>query len=710
LLLDGRVRWVGSVVAGTLLGALGPPFTAAAGSPTTLAEPTGRPSAASAAVGDLQRQAAGLQLQILDAVQTYELARARSVQVGARARQLQRQAERAQAEASRRRVDLSRFAADLYRRGGVSQMPLVVLSLPERSDPAPSMHAISRLHSVGEAKSQRVMQAIAADRRARQLAAATVRAASIRRAAAVKAAQAYRSLEVKTAAVQAELGARLSTLDAAYRAREMEQEARNREAWRHWRRYLGDLAAAQVVPPAASQLNDPSALPARLRPVRGSDGRVVLGVAQVERAGAPLVVLPAETIRAVSAAFGAVGVPYAPEALGSHEFGCGGLTRFAWRRAGYLLAGDPAAQATGLQGVAPSQLQVGDLVFFGDRTVGIHHVALYIGAGLVLSSDPVAGKVGAQPLTREDMFAAARVTLPPLGGPAAAPTPAPGARPMRCGTSRAGNLGTSGGAWTTPLAKGTYSLSAPFGIAGGRWSSGHHTGQDFAAPIGTPVHAASDGVAQVQHPSWAGNLVRIQHGGNLESWYAHLSRVLVMPGQRVAAGTVIGTVGGLGNSTGPHLHFEARLAGRPVNPMLFLTGSRAGWGGFLNGMIPEAQLCRLGVGTHVLRCDAARAWTALSRAYARRFGEPLCVSDSYRSYQTQVKLFATKPDLAAPPGTSNHGWGLAVDLCGGVNDFRTSRHKWVADNAPRFRWRHPRWADRGGSRPEPWHFEFGPAS
>jgi len=694
--LIARMWWAGSITVMAVVGSLA--AIPAAGAQTVGAETTG------ATVADLQRQSAQLQLQLLEAVTRYESSRAKSAEINARAEELQRQAKRARDEAASLRDELGRFAAGLYRSGGVGDIPMAVLSLPQEIDPGAAMHVISGLEGVSEAKSLRVTQAIAAQERARQLADTVVRAASIRRAAAARAAAAYEAIEAKTAAVQAELASQLATLDASYRARAIEQDARNRAAWGRWRQYLADLAAAQVVPPPARALNDSSALPAPLRPLRDSAGRAVRGVAQVEHDGTPLVVLPAETIRAVSAAFGQLSVPYAADAMGPQEFGCGGLTRHAWRQAGYRIPGDPAGQWAGLRPVERSQLQVGDLVFFGDETVGIHHVAFYLGADMVLSSDPVAGEVGAQPLPVDGLFGSARVTLPRPGRPAPLPTPADGVPPMKCGTAQ---VAAAGSVWTMPLALGTYTLSAEFGISGDRWSSGQHTGQDFAAPVGTPVYAASAGVVRVEKPSWAGNLVRIEHGGNLESWYAHMSRVFVAPGQRVAAGTLIGAVGNEGNSTGPHLHFEARLAGRAVDPMPFLTGAQAGWGAFPNGMIPESKLCPLGVGSHVLRCDAARAWTTLAQAYAKRFGTALCLTDSYRSYRAQVELFAKKPALAALPGTSNHGWGLAVDLCGGVNDFGTPQHRWVAANGPRFGWYHPRWAARGGSRPEPWHFEFG---
>jgi hypothetical protein len=126
-----------------------------------------------------------------------------------------------------------------------------------------------------------------------------------------------------------------------------------------------------------------------------------------------------------------------------------------------------------------------------------------------------------------------------------------------------------------------------------------------------------------------------------------------------------------------------------------------------NGMIPAALLCPLwGAPYQLLRADAAAAFTRMSKAYAEEFDRPICVTDSYRSYQMQVDLARRKPTLAAVPGTSNHGWAKAVDLCDGVNVFGTPTHEWLKANAPRFGWFHPGWAEPGGSRPEPWHWEY----
>ena len=69
----------------------------------------------------------------------------------------------------------------------------------------------------------------------------------------------------------------------------------------------------------------------------------------------------------------------------------------------------------------------------------------------------------------------------------------------------------------------------------------------------------------------------------------------------------------------------------------------------------------------MLRCDAAASYREMAQAFAAGLGTPLCITDSYRLLGAQVDAFSRKPELAAVPGTSNHGWALAVDLCGGIN-------------------------------------------
>jgi hypothetical protein len=131
------------------------------------------------------------------------------------------------------------------------------------------------------------------------------------------------------------------------------------------------------------------------------------------------------------------------------------------------------------------------------------------------------------------------------------------------------------------------------------------------------------------------------------------------------------------------------------------------WSGYPNGMIPGTALCPIGIGDHRLRCDAAQAFQLLSAGFARAFGRPLCVTDSYRTFEEQVRLYGAKPALAAVPGTSNHGWGLAVDMCGGAQSFGTPEHRWLEADAGGFGWINPPWARPGRGREEPWHWEFG---
>jgi hypothetical protein len=129
--------------------------------------------------------------------------------------------------------------------------------------------------------------------------------------------------------------------------------------------------------------------------------------------------------------------------------------------------------------------------------------------------------------------------------------------------------------------------------------------------------------------------------------------------------------------------------------------------GYANGTIPAAALCPLwGAPGQALRADAAAGFERLAQAYAAEFASPLCVTDSYRPLAEQVRVYAEKPTLAAHPGTSNHGWGTALDLCGGIQSFGTVQHAWMLAHAPLYGWFHPAWAEPTGSRPEPWHWEF----
>ncbi len=101
-----------------------------------------------------------------------------------------------------------------------------------------------------------------------------------------------------------------------------------------------------------------------------------------------------------------------------------------------------------------------------------------------------------------------------------------------------------------------------------------HMGVDIGAPTGTPVRATADGVVvYAQMESGYGKLIRVDHGNGIQTYYAHLSQFYVNVGQDVHRGEVIGAVGSTGRVTAPHLHYEVRRAGAPMNPAHFLAGA-----------------------------------------------------------------------------------------------------------------------------------------
>ncbi|MEV0171649.1 LysM peptidoglycan-binding domain-containing M23 family metallopeptidase [Streptomyces sp. NPDC050803] len=131
---------------------------------------------------------------------------------------------------------------------------------------------------------------------------------------------------------------------------------------------------------------------------------------------------------------------------------------------------------------------------------------------------------------------------------------------------------SSASGFSAPLAGA--SISTGYKVAGSMWSSGYHTGTDFAAPTGTSLKAV--GAGTVVSAGWAGaygNQVVIKLADGYYAQYAHLSSLSVSSGQSVTAGQQVGLSGSTGNSTGPHLHFEIRTTpdyGSDVDPVAYL--------------------------------------------------------------------------------------------------------------------------------------------
>jgi len=108
-------------------------------------------------------------------------------------------------------------------------------------------------------------------------------------------------------------------------------------------------------------------------------------------------------------------------------------------------------------------------------------------------------------------------------------------------------------------------------VLGGRRG---HKGIDLAMPTGTPIYATADGViSKAEWFSSYGLYISIEHGGKIQTRYGHLSRLNVASGQSVKKGDLIGYVGSTGRSTGPHLHYEVRIAGVAVNPVPYMNGN-----------------------------------------------------------------------------------------------------------------------------------------
>lgn len=186
--------------------------------------------------------------------------------------------------------------------------------------------------------------------------------------------------------------------------------------------------------------------------------------------------------------------------------------------------------------------------------VGFVAVALSLGIAMPAQAAP-ATSAAAAPAAAASAISSAKIQMSLLSGltwasehPDAAKSKSPMQLPIK-----GGKIGTK------------------FGVGGGNWSSGHHTGVDFPVPTGTKILAAADGVVtKAGSDGPYGNAVTITHAGGLQTMYAHMSSIKAKVGDTVKAGDVIGLVGSTGNTTGPHLHFEVIKKGTQVDPERYL--------------------------------------------------------------------------------------------------------------------------------------------
>ena len=298
-------------------------------------------------------------------------------------------------------------------------------------------------------------------------------------------------------------------------------------------------------------------------------------------------------------------------------------------------------------------------------------------------------------------------------------------------TAQSGPRTSGPTSWVTPVP--AMEIIEAFDPPDKPWLKGHR-GIDVLALEGEPLRAPTGGTIRfagtVAGMATISILTESDHVFTFQP-----AATLLKKGESFAAGEQIGTVGSGGHCQRSCLHIGAWPAAsdrRYVDPGKFFgqeqsallplsrkpakepkgggdssTSGAGAWGGHSNGRIPASAMCPLKTAPgQMLRCDAQAAFERLSKAFEARFGAPISVTDAYRDYATQVILKRRKGRMAATPGTSNHGWALAVDLDSGINSFGTAQHQWMRANAPKFGWIHPGWARQTGSLPEPWHWEF----
>ncbi|NYJ73805.1 peptidoglycan DD-metalloendopeptidase family protein [Allobranchiibius huperziae] len=181
---------------------------------------------------------------------------------------------------------------------------------------------------------------------------------------------------------------------------------------------------------------------------------------------------------------------------------------------------------------------------------------------------------GARPVSRSTVRSTPAPSSTPSGKAAAKstkPTPRRTAAPSRLAAKRAAKPAAKAqpvlSPWTCPIAGCGGRFTSPFG---GRWGT-QHLGDDFATPVGTPLHALHDATVVAVGPyGGMGNRVELDLGDGVHAVYAHMSYIAVTVGERLSMGDVVGRSGDTGHSTGPHLHLEIHLNGTPVDPAPWL--------------------------------------------------------------------------------------------------------------------------------------------
>lgn len=222
---------------------------------------------------------------------------------------------------------------------------------------------------------------------------------------------------------------------------------------------------------------------------------------------------------------------------------------------------------------------------------------------------------------------------------------------------------------------------------------GSATGMPQAGAGGSPAPAGAEGGGATTAPSTspAGG----GGGGGAMPGVDPMGNVTGMP----QTGAGAGPTGGMPAPSTEPPKLAPPGSGPPSGPPTEGAGLKPGDKTGQNGMLPPSALASVGIGSHKAQPVAADAFKAM-RAAAAKDKVDLGITDSYRSYAAQVDVKRRKPNLAATPGRSNHGWGLAFDMSFGSNQ-NSPGYKWMVQNASKFGFKGPL------QKPfEPWHWEY----
>lgn len=458
-----------------------------------------------------------------------------------------------------------------------------------------------------------------------------------------------------------------------------------------WNGYLKELENLDIEIPTDKQLSNVNDFPKGLEPLPAVSIDNSGGVAYYNG----MIIPTKEAVERTTKAVNLLNQPFSPTGVGGTDgWSCQALTSD-------IVTGNKDTslkdlyETSGRQNSNIYDTMTGDIVFFADPSSGIHHAGVYIFGDMIVSASASNNAVSVENIT-VDAIGSVRPNSdvnPLFNTPA--PEPMPNALPWNCGGLNFGDLDDKGDAWVTPFKEGEYEIGAKY--------EGDNTYLEFLAKqADTPVRTPFDGkVIAIKELSKNNYEITIRHSQTFSTKISGIVKPAVAEGANITSGLVLGVASQEGSTKKDQFSTKITLLadGQPSDPYpLFFPekiSSGQGNGQYANGMIPASALCPLSTGG-LLRCDAARAFEIMNSAYLAEFGTNIAVTDTYRSYEGQVRCKQQKGDLCATPGKSNHGWGMATDLGGGINSFGTPQHKWMAANAPRFGWEHPEWARSGG--------------